>query len=158
MPLSWHHSIQCWSQRHLTTASFNGPIMLPLPCWEIKDALANTTLLVHPQPDAPINIMTDTSDIAIRAVFQQYLDSQWCPLSYFSRKLTLQSSTIVDFQVMAKAQPDITTLQSMQTTDNSFTFAKVSMPMCTEQLLCDTSTSTPRPFVPETFRHTVFNS
>ena len=211
---------------------------------EIKDALVNATLLVHPQPDAPINIMTDASDIAIGAVLQQYLDGQWCPLSYFSRKLspteqrystfdrellavycairhfrhylearefhvltdhkplihslkskpdkrsprqvrhldfisqftsdiryvagqgnpvadalswleanaiTLQSSNTVDFQAMAKPQPDITTLQSMQTTDNSLTFAKVSMPMCTEQLLCDTSTGTPRPFVPETF-------
>ena len=59
---------------------------------------------------------------------------------------------------MAKAQPDITTLQSMQTTDNSLTFAKVSMPMCTEQLLCDTSAGIPHPFVPETFQHTVFNS
>ena len=55
---------------------------------EIKDALVNATLLVHPQPDAPINIMTDASDIAIGAVLQQYLDGQWCPLSYFLRKLS----------------------------------------------------------------------
>ena len=55
---------------------------------EIKDALANTSLLVHPQPDAPINIMTDASNIAIGAVLQQHLDGQWCPLSYFSRKLS----------------------------------------------------------------------
>ena len=44
---------------------------------EIKDALANATLLEHPQPDAPNNVMTDASDIAIGAVLQQYLDSQW---------------------------------------------------------------------------------
>ena len=55
---------------------------------EFKDALANATLLVHPQPDAPINVMTDASDIAIGAVLQQYLNSQWCLLSYFSRKLS----------------------------------------------------------------------
>ena len=30
--------------------------------------------------------------------------------------------------------------------------------MCSDQLLCDTSTGTPRPFVLETFRRTVFNS
>ena len=55
---------------------------------DIKMALAAATLLVHPKPDAPINIMTDASDIAIGAVLQQHLDGKWCPLSYFSRKLS----------------------------------------------------------------------
>ena len=68
------------------------------------------------------------------------------------------SSTTVDFYALAKAQPDLATLQAMPTTDNTLSFAKVSLPMCSEHLLCDTSTGTPRPFVPETFRRTVFNS
>ena len=55
---------------------------------DIKNALATATLLVHPKPDAAINIMTDASDIAIGAVLQQYLEGKWCPLSYFSRKLS----------------------------------------------------------------------
>ena len=55
---------------------------------QIKDTLANVTLLVHPKPDAPVNVMTDASDVAIGAVLQQYLDGEWCPLSYFSRKLS----------------------------------------------------------------------
>ena len=50
--------------------------------------LANVTLLVHPKPDAPINVMTDTSDVTIGVVLQQYLDGRWCPLSYFLRKLS----------------------------------------------------------------------
>ena len=218
---------------------------------EIKDALANATLLVHLQPDTPINVMTDASDIAIGAVLQQYLDGQWCPLAYLSRKLssteqrystfdrellaiycaihhfrhfleacefhvltdhkplihslqskpdkhsprqirhldfisqftsdirhvagqgnpvadalsrmeanaiTLDSPTTVDFQALAKAQPDNTELQTMQTHNNSLSFAKVAMPMCSDQLLCETSTGKPRPYVPETFRRTVFNS
>ena len=36
----------------------------------------------------PINIMMDASDVAMGAVLQQYLDGQWCPLAYFSRKLS----------------------------------------------------------------------
>ena len=195
--------------------SYNGPQQLLPPSktttafQEIKDALANASLLIHPQPDAPINVMTDASDIAIGVVLQQHLDGQWCPLSYFSRKLssneqqystfdrellavycairyfrhfleacefhvltdhkplthslhskpdkhsprqvrhldfisqftsdihhvtgqgnpvadvlsrmegnaiTLDSPTMVDFQELVKAQPDITTLQAMQTT------------------------------------------
>ena len=53
-----------------------------------KDALATTTLLSHPQPDAPLAIMSDASDIAIGAVLQQHIGDQWQPISYFSRKLT----------------------------------------------------------------------
>ena len=74
---------------------------------EIKDTLANDTLLVHPQPDpqpeAAINIMTDTSDITIGAGLQQYLDGQWCPLSYFSRKLspTEQRYSTFDCELLA---------------------------------------------------------
>ena len=219
---------------------------------QIKDTLANVTLLVHPKPDAPVNVMTDASDVAIGAVLQQYLDGEWCPLSYFSRKLspterrystfdrellavycairhfrhflearefhvltdhkplthslkskpdrhsprqvrhldfisqftsdikhvagtgnpvadalsrcevdaTLLDSTptTVNFQAMAQAQPDVTDLQPLQSANNALQFTRVTLPMCTDTLLCETSTGTPRPYVPEHFRHIVFNS
>ena len=54
----------------------------------IKDALASATLLVHPQPNAPTCILTDASSTAVGAVLQQQIDNTWCPLAYFSRKLT----------------------------------------------------------------------
>ena len=54
----------------------------------IKDALANATLLVHPQPEAPTSILTDASSSAVGAVLQQRIDDMWCPLVYLSRKLT----------------------------------------------------------------------
>lgn len=54
----------------------------------IKEALAQATLLSHPQTDAPCAIMTDASDIAVGAVLQQFVDGLWQPISYFSRKLT----------------------------------------------------------------------
>jgi len=219
---------------------------------EIKDALANATLLVHPKPDAPINVMTDASDVAIGTILQQYLEGKWCPLSYFSRKLSpteQRYSTFnrellavycairhfrhfleacefhvltdhkplthslkskpdrhspcqvrhldfisqftsdirhvtgignpvadalsccevdaiqlqlappsVDFQALAKAQPDVTTLHPLQSTNSALQFARVTLPMCTNTLLCETSTGSPRPYVPEHFRHIVFNS
>ena len=31
--------------------------------------------------------MTDASPRAVGAVLQQYIDSQWCPIAYFSKKL-----------------------------------------------------------------------
>lgn len=53
----------------------------------IKQALADATLLVHPTPDAPTCIAIDASDIAVGAVLQQYVDDQWCPVAFFSRAL-----------------------------------------------------------------------
>ena len=49
---------------------------------QIKTALADATLLFHPKPDAVVAIMSDASDIAVGAVLQQFVDSQWQPIAY----------------------------------------------------------------------------
>ena len=54
---------------------------------ESKQILANATLLVHPQPSAPLNITCDASDFALGRVLQQCIDNVWQPLSFFSKKL-----------------------------------------------------------------------
>jgi len=54
---------------------------------QIKNALANTSLLCHPTPDAPKSIMTDASDMAVGAVLQQHINGEWCPLSFFLKAL-----------------------------------------------------------------------
>ena len=54
---------------------------------DIKNALANASLLFHPFPDAPTAVMTDASDVAVGAVLQQYVNGKWCPLSFFSKAL-----------------------------------------------------------------------
>ena len=53
----------------------------------VKQALIQATLLVHPKPEAATNIMSDASDIAVGAVLQQYINNQWCPVAFFSKKL-----------------------------------------------------------------------
>ena len=55
---------------------------------QVKDALADATLLVHPQAKAPTCLITDTLDNAVGAVLQQQIHSVWSPLAYFSRKLS----------------------------------------------------------------------
>ncbi len=50
---------------------------------QIKEALANTLLLVHPTSDAPTCLMTDASDAAVGAVLQQYIEGQWCRIAFF---------------------------------------------------------------------------
>ena len=55
---------------------------------ESKQILANATLLVRPQPSAPLNITCDASDFAVGGVLQQCIDNVWQPLSFFSKKLS----------------------------------------------------------------------
>uniref|UniRef100_A0A1X7UAF9 Reverse transcriptase/retrotransposon-derived protein RNase H-like domain-containing protein n=1 Tax=Amphimedon queenslandica TaxID=400682 RepID=A0A1X7UAF9_AMPQE len=52
-----------------------------------KTALADATLLAHPKHDAPLSIATDASVVATGAVLQQWVDSSWQPLAFFSKKL-----------------------------------------------------------------------
>ena len=59
-----------------TVAAFNS----------VKEALAEATLLVHPQPGAPTCIMADAFEAAVGAVLQQFIGGQWQPLAYFSQE------------------------------------------------------------------------
>lgn len=54
----------------------------------IKAHIARATLLRHPKADAPTCLLTDASDIAVGAVLQQFVNGEWQPISFFSRKLT----------------------------------------------------------------------
>ena len=53
---------------------------------ECKKVLAAAILLHHSCTNAPISLTTDTSDTAAGAVLAQYVDSQWQPLAFFSKK------------------------------------------------------------------------
>ena len=55
---------------------------------EIKEYLAQATLLVYPVPSATLSIAVDASDFAIGAVLQQFVLDSWQPLEFFSRRLT----------------------------------------------------------------------
>ena len=52
-----------------------------------KKALADATLLAHPASNAPIALTADASDRAVGAVLEQFVDSDWQPLAFFSKKL-----------------------------------------------------------------------
>ena len=52
-----------------------------------KETLANASLLFHPKPNAPTCLMIDASDRAIGAVLQQWFESGWHSIAYFSKKL-----------------------------------------------------------------------
>ena len=52
-----------------------------------KHALASATLLNHPSTTATTCITVDASDLAVGGVLEQFLDGNWKPLAFFSRKL-----------------------------------------------------------------------
>lgn len=59
---------------------------------DCKISLSNATLLQHPVNDAPLGLFTDASSLHIGSCLQQQVNGQWCPLAFFSKKLTPQQS------------------------------------------------------------------
>ena len=53
-----------------------------------KSAIASAVMLTHPIPSAPLNLMCDASDTCVGAVLQQFVNEEWQPLAFFSKKLT----------------------------------------------------------------------
>ncbi|GFX03600.1 hypothetical protein TNCV_2111721 [Trichonephila clavipes] len=51
-------------------------------------SLADSALLAHPSPSAPLALHVDASDYAIGGALHQVVDSELQPLAFFSRKLT----------------------------------------------------------------------
>eukprot|EP00794_Sanderia_malayensis_P018523 gene18523-biopygen15608 len=54
---------------------------------EIKSALTNATLLVHPSQESSYCLMVDASNVAVGRVLQQRIDNTWKPLGLFSKRL-----------------------------------------------------------------------
>lgn len=57
-----------------------------------KSSLSNATLLQHPVNDAPLGLYTDASSVHVGSCLQQLINDQWCPLAFFSKKLTPQQT------------------------------------------------------------------
>ena len=53
-----------------------------------NSALVSATLLHHPHSNAKTSITVDASDRAVGGKLEQFLDGRWCPIAFFSRKLT----------------------------------------------------------------------
>ena len=55
---------------------------------ECKASLSRAALLAHPDPTAPLALVTDASTTAMGAVLQQRVQDAWQPLAFFSRTLS----------------------------------------------------------------------
>jgi hypothetical protein len=54
---------------------------------ECKTSFSRATLLGHPDPSAPLAIITDASTSTMDAMLQQHIKIAWQSLAFFSRKL-----------------------------------------------------------------------
>ncbi|UYV66080.1 hypothetical protein LAZ67_4000089 [Cordylochernes scorpioides] len=54
----------------------------------IKNALAENTLLNYPQPNSRLSVLVDASNVAVGGVLQQLNDTAWEPISFFSKNLS----------------------------------------------------------------------
>ncbi|GFY21626.1 transposon Tf2-11 polyprotein [Trichonephila clavipes] len=81
---------------------------------------------------------------------------QWRHLDFISQFST-DVRHINDFEALSKAQLEDNELQSFQNDEkSSLVFKRVPSPVSATELICDTSTGSPRPFVPHNFRRTIF--
>ncbi|GBO34755.1 Transposon Ty3-I Gag-Pol polyprotein [Araneus ventricosus] len=67
-----------------------------------KNDLANATLLSFPNSELPLSLFTNASDTAIGAVLQQYENSTWQPIAFYSKKLndTQQNYSTYDRELL----------------------------------------------------------
>ncbi|GBM54870.1 Transposon Tf2-9 polyprotein, partial [Araneus ventricosus] len=114
-----------------------------------KNAIAEATLLRHPIPGAKLGLWVDASDVAIGGTLSRLSQGKWEPIAFFSMKLNKK---------FARAQKDDSDIQKFLHNDASS--LQLELKPCQTSncnLLCDTSTGVPRPFVPTSFRKLIFD-
>ena len=74
------------SMSHVKGSNFQWTERLQSAFNETKQALASATLLIHPSNTATTCLTVDASNLAV-GVLEQFLDGNWKPLAFFSRKL-----------------------------------------------------------------------
>ena len=75
------------SMSHVKGSDFQWTKRLQSAFNETKQALASATLLIHPSNTATTCLTVDASHLAVGGVLEQFLDGNWKPLAFFSRKL-----------------------------------------------------------------------
>lgn len=64
---------------------------------------------VHYQPDQPLPLFFDTSDVAIDAVLEQYQHDKWLPVAYLQKKLSSTLASFVRISIALRFCPVIVT-------------------------------------------------
>ncbi|KAK4472197.1 hypothetical protein MN116_000501 [Schistosoma mekongi] len=64
---------------------------------QLKEMLSSATLLSRSDTNAPLALMTDASDTAVGAVLPHFINGQWEPLSFFSKRLNTSQTRYSTF-------------------------------------------------------------
>ncbi|UYV73821.1 hypothetical protein LAZ67_11001026 [Cordylochernes scorpioides] len=64
----------------------------------IKNALAENTLLNYPQPNSTLSVLVDASNVAVGGVLQQLNDTAWEPISFFFKKANPSRNEILSIR------------------------------------------------------------
>ena len=83
-----HHLFHLFEALGTKPKRLNWSVEMQASFDSIKEALANATMLHHPDPTLPLSLTTDASDVAIGAVIEQRGPKGWEPLAFFSKKLS----------------------------------------------------------------------
>lgn len=83
-----HNQLTVLLKKPKTKSNFEWPTQCEEALVKIKQALRNATMLSHPTQNANLSLTTDASEKAVGAVLQQWVNSAWQPLGFFSRKLS----------------------------------------------------------------------
>ena len=76
-----------------------------------------------------------------------------------SRMFAVTSTTTpLDFNEIARAKKNDDVLQTLRSTNRSLKLVDMILPMYADTIVCDTSTGTPRPYVPAQYRRQVFDA
>jgi hypothetical protein len=146
---------------------------------ECKASLSRTALLAHPNPSAPLALVTDASTSALGAVLQQRVHDAWQPLAFFSKKLNSaqQKYSAYDrellavyeavkhfrhmlearhFTIFTDHKPIIYAFE--QKRDNCSPRQFNHLDFTTVSIYCDASAGKSRPYIPAPLRLQMFES
>ncbi|UYV82754.1 hypothetical protein LAZ67_22000746 [Cordylochernes scorpioides] len=116
----------------------------------IKNALAENTLLNYPQPNSTLSVLVDASNVAVGDTLSRI------EIETFNHtKVNLDLNAFPEIQEKDK---ELKTLIDNSNSSQTIKLIKQQVPFCNKLIYCDISTGNPRPFVPENFRRQIFNS
>ena len=79
-------------------------------------------------------------------------------LSHMETNALTVPPTIIDFKAIALAQTDDAELKQLTESNSSLSLKTVPVTTANVTMLCDMSTETPRPYIPQKFHHMIFDS
>lgn len=83
-----HAQVKLLCRKKNKSTTFSWPPDCSEAFAKTKAALSQATMLVHPSEDSPTRLTVDASNIAIGSVLEQFIENEWKPIAFYSKKLS----------------------------------------------------------------------